>query len=628
MVRTPTRWLVDCSEVRPAGRTETQDRALKCVTGAAHRLLTAVGTVHHRLLPLPLLSLLFTPACGTADLDENGKPTLDGTGHQDPLGKADALNGRLGPSTRIDSGPAQVWPVENQWADRSTPAAREAGMAWEENSGLSWEEKFQAWVGSLERDGNTFVLTTPYGKSIGAPALECAEAAMFLRIAFAAWYKLPFYIEAHDNGRVFFGHMGIVRLDGSRWNNMPAFKRRFADFSHLADEVRANPDAWPRDEQLRGKKIIGRSSDDQPAVGGEHAGAFFDEIFLNKRVGYFLVLQLGFNGSIHLADAANTFNLRADAFQPGDFLVERFGFSGIGHTIVLKKVTDNGTVEIDGELYKTREAEVISGTMPRRQPLWEGPSAAKSFYFTNEFFGGEETVRFGAGLKRFRSPRVIRGRWSNSVPAGSEDLFINSNAHDKLVERIELYERILVERPPEEVMAEIARNIEFQRDHLRNFPSSCAARNRREKAFDSLYEIAAEELGMSKAEVDAEFRTFEDYVFAELVYEESKTCCWNSSNSEMYQAVMLYNECKTGLSDDPACDALETNDECSDVRVFRAHAGDGDGFETFRRFARENGFSFVPWSADESCPQANVSADTLDPNQPTDLCSIFDAITQ
>jgi hypothetical protein len=96
----------------------------------------------------------------------------------------------------------------------------------------------------------------------------------------------------------------------------------------------------------------------------------------------------------------------------------------------------------------------------------------------------------------------------------------------------------------------------------------------------------------------------------------------------MYQAALLYNECLTGLSDDPACDAVETNNQCSDVRVFRAHASDGDGFQTFRNFAAANDLSFVPWSADESCPQSGVNADTLDPNQPTDLCEVFDAITE
>jgi hypothetical protein len=588
-------------------------------------LLTVVRTVRH-LLPLltSLPFLLPASGCGDDGLDADGKPTLEGTDHTDPLGKADALQGRRGPRVSFDGRETQVWAVTARWEDRDTAAAREAGLAWGADSGLSWDEKFHAWVESLERQGNTFVLTTPWGKTVGAPALECAETAMFLRIAFASWHGLPFFIEAWDGGnRVYFGHMGIITASGTRWNNLPRFKR-LPDFSAMADEVRNNPGAWPRDETLRGRKIIGKATDEQPAVGGAPSGTLFDEIFLNKRVGYFLTYQLGFNGSIHLADSANTYNLRADAFEPGDFLVKRHSFSGIGHTVVVKKVTDLGVVDIDGETFKTREAEVVSGTMPRRQPLWEGPSAAKSFYFTSESFGGEDNVRFGSGLKRFRSARNIGGNWTNTVLPDDSESFINANATAKLIERLAQYELVLTELSPEEKLAEIETNLEFQRQHLRNHPSSCAARIRREEGFASLYEVAGEELGMSREEVDREYRLLEDYVFADLVYEKSKTCCWNSSNEDMYLAAMLYNECELSLSDDPACDALESGGVCTGVRVFRAHAGDGDGYETFRRFAVANGFSFVPWSADESCPQSGVSQDTLHPVQPTDVCEVLE----
>ncbi len=331
-----------------------------------------MGTVryHPRLLTAILPLSLFFACAQTDSEDENGKPTLDATDYEEPAGKADALNGRRGPSPSFDSRSTQVWSVSNNWADRDTGVARQSGMAWGANSGLSWEEKFHAWVQSFERDGRTFELTTPYGKSLGAPDLECAETAMFLRIAFASWYELPFFMEAYENGRpVYFGHMGIINSEGNRWNNMPRYRDSFADHSDMADAVRANPDAWPRDERLRGRGILGTSGDDQPAVDAEGAGAYFDEIFLNKRVGYFLTMQLGFNGSMHLTDSANTYNLRADGFEPGDFLVERFGPNGIGHTIVVKSVTEIGTTEIGSQTYKTREAEVVSGTMPRRQGL-------------------------------------------------------------------------------------------------------------------------------------------------------------------------------------------------------------------------------------------------------------------
>ena len=62
-----------------------------------------------------------------------------------------------------------VWDVENQWEELDTPNARKAGLAWPENSGLDWNEKYAAWVGSLEQtegqNGSlTFMMTTPLVK--------------------------------------------------------------------------------------------------------------------------------------------------------------------------------------------------------------------------------------------------------------------------------------------------------------------------------------------------------------------------------------------------------------------------------------------------------------------------------
>ena len=335
---------------------------------------------------------------------------------------------------------------------------------------------------------------------------------------------------------------------------------------------------------------------------------------------------MGFNGSIHLADSANSYNLRADAFESGDYLVKRTGPTGTGHTVVITRVTEMGTAEVNSETYKTREAEVISGNMPRRQGLWEGPSSAKRFYFTSSSFGGENTVDHGAGLKRFRAPRVISGKWSNTVLPEDADKFISSRARDKLLERQEIFQTILVERSFEERVAEIVQNLEFQRDHLREFPSSCSARTRREQAFEGLYALGLER-GNSRESIDREHRIFEDYVFAELDYEASKTCCWNSSTSAMHDVVVRYNQCLLGEIDElGACDGIDVGGQCNDIRVFRAHANDGDGFETFRQYANSQGVNFVAWSADESCPQQGVSEDTLEEKQPTDLCSLIEDI--
>ena len=205
------------------------------------------------------------------------------------------------------------------------------------------------------------------------------------------------------------------------------------------------------------------------------------------------------------------------------------------------------------------------------------------------------------------------------------DKWISSRARDKLLERQDIFETILVERTLEERQAEIIQNIEFQREHLRMFPSSCSARTRREQAFKGLYDLASENFD-SRESVDREHRTLEDYVFAELEYEESKTCCWNSSTNAMYETVMQFNKCLLGDLEGSVCNGVPTAGQCSDVRVFRAHANDGDGFETFRAYAQSQGVNFVPWSADESCPQSGVSEDTLKDEQPTELCTIIDDI--
>ncbi|MCP4444362.1 MAG: hypothetical protein GY811_03330 [Myxococcales bacterium] len=320
------------------------------------------------------------PGCAADDgaLDENGKPTLDGTGYEEsPTGKSDGLNGRRGPNASFDDGPTEVWNVTRDWGDTHS----EAGLAWGANSGLSWDEKFSAWVDSLEKSGDdTFVLTTPYNRSFEAPDLECAETAMFLRITFASWYELPFFMEASNAGkRIYFGHMGIITDDGTAWGRMPNFNSRYPDYSSQAASVTTDPSSWPQDESLRSRKIGGSAGDGQTAFDDAHAGTYFDEIYLNKRVGYFLTIQLAFLGSMNLADSANTFNLKPAAFQPGDFLIERFDHTGIGHTIVIKEVRElETTIEIDGVDVAQREAEVISGSMPRRQGDWEGASGRTS----------------------------------------------------------------------------------------------------------------------------------------------------------------------------------------------------------------------------------------------------------
>lgn len=554
--------------------------------------------------------------------DENGKQTFFPTGDEEIApGKDDSVTGRRGLPVSVDGARTAVWDVQNAWDDTDTAAARKAGIAWGEDSGLTWDEKYQRWVDSMQPTDaesgysrDTFMLATPWGKEIPAPALECAEVAIFLRVTFAAWYKLPFFLEAADaDGRLYFGHFGM-RRGGGKYRNMPNFRDRYADYSDRAADVVDGGD-WPSDSSLHSKKIPGSFDDQQPMIGPDaHAGAYFDEIFLNKRVGHFLIITLAYFGSINLADSVNTFNLAPEALHPGDVLLERWQRTGIGHTLVVMRAEQMGTTEVDGETVPQMEAEVASGSMPRRQPVWESPGASKRYFQLNAT-GGEGTAEYGGGLKRWRTAKNVSGRWTNVVPSDYRGSWVNSSDLDAVSARLERFGDILVELSPAQKRDVLLDIIESKRQHLRQFPASCAARIAREEAFDDLYELMDEEFDTPADEVDEQFRTFEDYVFAELEYDQSKTCCWNRSTNAMYDIVMDYN---TKLQHD--------SEQCMAPVVFMNRDDDGDGYQLFREHAEElgRGDEWVAWSADESCPWQGVAEDTPVAADHLDFCALPD----
>ncbi len=116
-------------------------------------------------------------------------------------------------------------------------------------------------------------------------------------------------------------------------------------------------------------------------------------------------------------------------------------------------------------------------------------------------------------------------------------------------------------------------------------------------------------LGQSRDEVDAAYRTLEDRVFAELVYPNSRTCCWNSTTPQMYAIAM-----------DLARTMTESADHCLEPPVFMMVDG---GYEAFEVHAETLGLAdqWVGWSADESCPQADtVETDTRAESEVAPLC--------
>lgn len=555
------------------------------------------------------------------DVNEWGQPTFSVSDNSEVApGKDDAISGQRGLPTSVDNLATSVWDVRNAWEDTDTAAARQAGPAWGEDSGLSWDEKYQRWVDSLERIDSvggystydTFMLKTPWGKQVPAPTLECAEVAIFLRITFASWYNLPFFMEARDaEGRVYFGHFGM-RRDNGKFGSMPNFRDRYSDFSDRADSVRDGGE-WPSDSRLRELTIPGSFDDEQPQLGdGLHAGAYFDEIYLNKRVGYFMRLTLAWFGSINLADPVNTFNLAPASIRPGDVLVERWQQQGIGHTLIVMEADEVGTTDVNGATVPQFEVEVASGSMPRRQPKWESSGASKR-YFSLDATGGEGKESYGGGLKRWRITKEISGRWTNVVPAEYAAAWVNSTDHDAISGRLDTFRDILVELSPEQKRSVILELIESKRLHLQNYPASCAARIAREEAFDSLYELMADEYGMSADDVDAEYRRMADYVFAELEYDKSKTCCWNRSTPQMYEIVMDLNA--TAQADAEMCVA---------PIVFMNRDDGTDGFELFRQHAVElgRGDEWVEWSADESCPWEDIPEATVAEVDHTTYCEL------
>lgn len=564
------------------------------------------------------------------EVDEWGKPTGNDTGWVEPGGKEDAVRGAAGLAVSADNQSTSVWEVRNAWEDTNTPEAREAGLAWVENSGLTWDEKYQRWVGSLEKTpvaesywgGDTFEIVTPYGKVVPSPVLECAETAMFLRVTFASWYGLPWYMAGRDSEgtMMYFGHFG-VRSPTGRYKNTPKYRDYYTDYSDQAESVRGGGQ-WPSDSKLRGRGLVGASDDQQPAIGPDaRLGAYFDELFLNKRVGYFLMLQLVYFGSVNLADSANLFNIKPDAVQPGDVLLERWQKRGIGHTLVILRRRDLGTVTSeDGEEIPQLEAELVSGSMPRRQPDWDTPAGSKR-YLTSEETGGAE-YPFGGGIKRWRTAKNLNGHWTNVVTAGSIDDWVSSRAAEELAARPERFEEILSELSAQDKMEVLVDIIKAKRQHLEQYPASCSARINREDVFKDLYETAADPaVNMTQEEVDRNYRTLDDYIFAELEYGVSKTCCWNSSTAAMHDIIVDYNLSQMENADSEAC---------NEVTIFKNRPDDSDGYAVFQNYAVENGLgdAWVAWHEDEPCPQRDVAEDTEAEPQALPLCSIYDDVME
>ncbi len=579
------------------------------------------------LLPaLALVALVVAPGCdGGAETgddvpinDEYGKPTLEPAAE---LGKADSFDGNSGPRASGISTTTEVWEVTRRWYEEDAAA----GMAWEADSGLTWDEKYAAWIDALKPmmienswggEKRSFEMMTPWGKTLQSPTLECAEVAIFMRATFASWYNLPFFMSAGSgSNRVHFGHFGIVQDSGARKPGYPKFRSQYRDYtSEFAGKDNASIiAAWPVDTSLHGRSLTSLRDDKNEFLGADaYAGDYFDEIYLNKRVGHWMVRLLVNFGSMHLAGGDNTFNLKPRAVRPGDVQLERWQRRGIGHTLVVKRVEwiTEDRVEVDA----------MYGSMPRIQPEWYTAERSKNYFITaktggpGENFDGEEYAVLGGGTKRWRTPVVKGDRWLNIVPVADREQYIDSADKGAIAARTGEYEDLLGDLTPDEERDVILSRIEEARTKLEQFPASCSNRERREEAFNELYVLNAERFSQDKFATDAKYRELSDYVFAELVYDRSMVCCWLKSTSAMYQIIMSYNEQR--VLDD-------SEQTCNEPVVFKAVDGD---FQVFKDYALEIGAldQWVEYTNDENCDAGNAdnTTDVEAETNWTPLCEI------
>jgi hypothetical protein len=570
--------------------------------------------IRKTLFAIALVAGVGTSAgCSAASVDDD--EAADGTEMQQSQDEVrEVIPGPLARSTD-----AEVWAIENQWADKSTANARKAGMAWGADSGLTWEEKYQKWVESFERVdavryGKTIRFATPYGHTMDGPVLECADVTIWLRMTFAAWYHLPFYMTGWRSGQtIYFGHFGVVDRNGAPVSGFPRFKSSYRDF----ERTWRSGDRWPSDPNLRRRRVgpddgaAGvRVGDEKYLAEGDGAGAYFDELFLNKRAGYLMALLDVNFGSQNLADGANLFHIQPEATAPGDALVHRWQKNGIGHVLpVMSSVTLN-----TGKLRVT----TASGSMPRRQPVWED-EAQSGNYFKNSYAGGRGEAsdgtpyaKLGGGIRRWRTAVVQGGRWHNIVPQVFRPVYIEDQNVEAIASRPERFRELLAEDTPEAARDAALATIGSTRASLRERPASCSSRSKREEAFDALYEVMSRSFGMSRSQVDAQYRTLEDYVFAELEYDKSKTCCWNSTTPEMANIVLDYAEKEKARSDEQGV--------CRQPTPFRSSGG--GKYDTWKAHASAIGRAgqWREWSEDEPCQQRGVIEDTVGERGLTNMC--------
>jgi hypothetical protein len=112
---------------------------------------------------------------------------------------------------------------------------------------------------------------------------------------------------------------------------------------------------------------------------------------------------------------------------------------------------------------------------------------------------------------------------------------------------------------------------------------------------------------MDPLEVDRAFRSVEDYVFAELVYDQSRTCCWNSTTPAMFDTIV-----------DLDAETRDAAEGCTAPQVFKARDRD------YAIYREHQPIGWRAWSADESCPWADAVVDDAEAEtSASPFCDVF-----
>ena len=412
-----------------------------------------------------------------------------------PAGKADSAGIPALP-VHGDYTATQAWVVTNQWEDTDTPDARAAGIAWSANSGLTWDQKYAAWVGSLQQIptlDNTFTtvtISTPFGKSVPGPKLDCADLAILLRMSFAAWYHLPFYLSPTTTTRRSTSVTSACARRPARGTSTSNWSK-YADYEHR--RRRSTRRTGPRTRRCA-RAASPRATTCRTSGPARARARSSTRSTSNKRAARLILFTQAFLGSHNMVDSQNTYNLvpealphrrradvraRADRRRPHDDRHARHALA-------------------PGSL----QAEAIYGNDPPAQPAWQDPAETKSLFTDDEGGGPSLNTAYGGmtpyshlngGLKRLRVAKEKHGYWVNTWMDADEASWINDTDYDAIAARPARFAELLGSSDPAVERDQLLAAIAEKRAYLPRSPGVVRrARRSRERVREALHADAGQ----------------------------------------------------------------------------------------------------------------------------------------